>query len=237
MSRIGLLWEKGVGHEAFPLVSPALLWLAFVPLLAVNKLAVYLVYPVAVFAVLLALGFQAGRLGGPLAGTGSGVFRPFLSFLAGLAAFLAWASVETLYPMPPHGLAALGNIGEPFNPYYVFGPGTLARGLAAFRVLGAGIVLPVVAEVAIRGWLMRRLIARDFLSVPLATFTPLSFFVGTVAFGLFRPVAFGPEIGSALVLGIWFLASRNFAGVLLASILCHTLAALDAVTAARWVLW
>ena len=237
MNRIRLLWEKGVGHEAFPLVSPALLWLAFVPLLALHKLAVYLVYPIQVFVVLLALGFQAARLGGPLAGTGSGVFRPFLSFLAGLAAFLAWAGVQTLYPTPPHGLAFLGNIGEPFNPYFIFGQGTIARGLAAFRVFGAGLLLPVVAEIVIRGWLMRRLIARDFLSVPLATYTPFSFFIGTLAFGLFRPLAFGPEIGAALILGIWFLASRNFAGVLLASILCHTLAALDAVTAARWVLW
>ncbi|WP_093282237.1 CPBP family glutamic-type intramembrane protease [Verrucomicrobium sp. GAS474] len=230
-------YGRAVAHPAFPVLFPALLWLAFTPLLAIHPLAVYVVYPIQVFAVLIALGFQASRLGVPLAGSGAGVFRPMFSFGAGLLAFAAWAVVQTVWPMPPHGLALPGNVGEPFNPYYIFGAGAVARGEAAFRLLGAGIVLPLVAEMAIRGWLMRRLIARDFLSVPLASFTPFSFLASTVAFALFRPTACGPEIAAALILGIWFLASRNFAGVLLASIVCHLLAALDAVTAAKWVLW
>ncbi|HEY8965543.1 MAG TPA: CPBP family glutamic-type intramembrane protease [Candidatus Methylacidiphilales bacterium] len=222
---------------AFPLLFPLGVWLAFIPLCVLHRDAVYLVYPVQVFVVLIALAFQAARFAEPLAGNGSGVFRPVLAVVAGLLGFAGWAIVQTIWPMPPHGLSLLGHAGEPFNPFFVFGDGAVARGLAAFRLLGSAVVLPLVAEIAIRGWLMRRLIARDFLSVPLAAFAPLSFVVSTLAFGLLRPAAFGPEIGAALVLGIWFLASRNFAGLLLASVVCHTLAALDALTASRWVLW
>ncbi len=234
---ISSLWGKVQEYPAFPLATPALLWLAFLPLQALHPLAVYLVYPIQVFAVLVALGFQASRFAAPLAGPDGGVFRPAFSVGAGLLAFAAWAVVETLWPMPPHGFALPGHLGEPFNPYYVFGSGAIARGLAAFRILGGGVVLPLAVEVALRGWLMRRMIARDFLAIPLGATTPFSFGIGTAAFALFRPDAFGPELGAAVVLGIWFLASRNFAGLLLASILCHTLAALDALTASKWVLW
>jgi CAAX prenyl protease-like protein len=57
----------------------------------------------------------------------------------------------------------------------------------AFRVVGAVVVVPVVEELAFRGFLQRRLVAEDFSAVPQGKFTPLSLAVSALAFGMLHP--------------------------------------------------
>jgi exosortase E/protease (VPEID-CTERM system) len=54
----------------------------------------------------------------------------------------------------------------------------------SLRVLGAVVVVPIVEELAFRGYLLRRLIARDFDLVSFRRWTPLAFVVSSLAFGL-----------------------------------------------------
>lgn len=63
----------------------------------------------------------------------------------------------------------------------------LRVGWLGFRVLGAVVVVPIVEELAFRGYLQRRLIAEDFGAVPQGKFTPLSLAVSALAFGLLHP--------------------------------------------------
>jgi exosortase E/protease (VPEID-CTERM system) len=53
-----------------------------------------------------------------------------------------------------------------------------------FRVIGAVAVVPVIEELAFRGFLQRRLIGEDFAAVPQGKFTVLSLGVSALAFGL-----------------------------------------------------
>jgi exosortase E/protease (VPEID-CTERM system) len=53
-----------------------------------------------------------------------------------------------------------------------------------FRVVGAVVTVPLAEELAFRGFLTRRLIAREFDQVPLGRFTWLSFLLSSVLFGV-----------------------------------------------------
>ena len=53
----------------------------------------------------------------------------------------------------------------------------------AFRVIGATITVPIAEELAFRGYLMRKLVADDFDSVPIGNFTWLSFLASSILFG------------------------------------------------------
>lgn len=63
-------------------------------------------------------------------------------------------------------------------------PGWLAGGWLAFRLIGAVCTVPIAEELAFRGYLVRRLQATDFESVPPARFTALSFVLSSGLFGL-----------------------------------------------------
>ena len=51
------------------------------------------------------------------------------------------------------------------------------------RVLGSSLIVPVVEELAFRGYLLRRIISADFMSVSPKKFTLASFLVSSVVFG------------------------------------------------------
>jgi CAAX prenyl protease-like protein len=54
----------------------------------------------------------------------------------------------------------------------------------AFRVAAAVITVPIAEELAFRGYLARRLVKREFDSVPFSAVTPLAILLSSAAFGL-----------------------------------------------------
>ncbi len=52
-----------------------------------------------------------------------------------------------------------------------------------FRVFGSVVIVPLAEELAFRGYLVRRLIAADFESVPVDRFTWPSFLISSLLFG------------------------------------------------------
>jgi CAAX prenyl protease-like protein len=68
---------------------------------------------------------------------------------------------------------------EPFQAGY--GQGTV---LAAMKLFGAAIVVPIMEELFWRSFLLRYLISPRFASVPLGTFSLSSFLISIVLFGL-----------------------------------------------------
>jgi exosortase E/protease (VPEID-CTERM system) len=53
----------------------------------------------------------------------------------------------------------------------------------SIRLLGFVVITPLAEELAFRGYLMRRLVNADFQSVPISTFTWLSFILSSLVFG------------------------------------------------------
>jgi exosortase E/protease (VPEID-CTERM system) len=124
----------------------------------------------------------------------------------------------------------------------------LAAGLAAlpqgaravwllFRVLGAVITVPVVEELAFRGFLLRRLVSRDFESVSFQRFTWVALIVSSLAFGLMH----GDRWIAGSLAGAVYAAVMIRRGHLGSAILAHatTNAMLAAwvLLAGRWQYW
>jgi CAAX prenyl protease-like protein len=105
-----------------------------------------------------------------------------------------------------------------------------------FRVLGSVIVVPLAEELAFRGYLLRKLIARDFENVPLDQFTWVSFIGSSVLFGLLhgRWVA-GTLAGMAYA---WAVYRRGQLGdAVLAHMTTNALIAACVLLQGRWALW
>lgn len=103
-----------------------------------------------------------------------GSLLPSPSFEAtglGILVFAVWIALEpTLEPTD-----------EPaFVSQWIAGAG---MGWVVFRIIGSVVVVPIVEELAFRGYLLRRLISRDFTQVSYLHFTWVSFFMSSIAFG------------------------------------------------------
>ncbi len=156
-----------------------------------------------------------------------GSLTPSLSWEAtaiGLLVFAVWLAMEpTLEPTE-----------EPlFIGQWVAGTGLL---WVAFRVVGSVIVIPIVEELAFRGYLLRRLISPDFTTVSYVKFTWLSFFVSSIAFG-----ALHSRWGAGIFAGLLFAMAQMRRGRIGDAIWAHAVA--NACIAAAvlggnyWTLW
>jgi exosortase E/protease (VPEID-CTERM system) len=116
----------------------------------------------------------------------------------------------------------------------------LTSGLAAtwliFRVLGSVIVVPLIEELAFRGYLIRKLIAKDFENVPFGQFSWFSFIVTSVLFGLLhdRWIA-GTLAGMGYALVLYH--RRQLVDAIIAHMTTNALIAIFVLTQARWSLW
>ncbi len=104
------------------------------------------------------------------------------------------------------------------------------------RVLGSVVVIPIAEELAFRGYLYRRLIAREFEHVPPATRALLPLALSSLAFGAIH----GGIAGGALA-GLLFAFAMLRAGSLLAPIVAHAVAnlavAVYVMAFDQWWLW
>jgi CAAX prenyl protease-like protein len=69
-----------------------------------------------------------------------------------------------------------------YNPFQAGGSAGYA--FAGIRLLGAAVIVPIMEELFWRSFLLRYLVSSRFDTVPLGTFTPTSFLIGMVLFGL-----------------------------------------------------
>jgi exosortase E/protease (VPEID-CTERM system) len=94
--------------------------------------------------------------------------------------------------------------------------------LAAFwltaRVLGSAVVVPVVEELAFRGYLLRRLIDADFTAVSPRVFTASSFLISSAAFGLLHGRWF-----AGILAGMIYAAAQYRHGRVTDAIVAHAM--------------
>ena len=147
-----------------------------------------------------------------------------LAIAVGLLVFAAWITFDS-------GWAIVGGSGGGFDPRHA--DGRLDIPLVALRIFGTAMAVPVMEELFWRSFLMRRIDARDFLSVDPRAVSTLAFGLSCALFasehtlwfaGLFAGVAYGllyrrcrnlwiPIVSHATTnatLAIWILATRNW---------------------------
>ena len=105
-----------------------------------------------------------------------------------------------------------------------------------FRVLGSVIVVPVVEELAFRGYLLRKLISKDFNRVSFQHFTWFSFLFSSLLFGLLHGRWFvGALAGMAYAFALY--RKGRISDAVLAHMTTNGLIALTVLTQERWALW
>lgn len=123
------------------------------------------------------------------------------AFGIGAVVFFAWLALAPL-------------AGDPGALPEVSGPVHLPR--LALRMLGAVAVVPIVEELAFRGWLLRRLAAADFESVAYDRAGPLAVLASSLLFG-----AMHEQVVAGTIAGIGYALAAARRGRLVDAVAAH----------------
>jgi CAAX prenyl protease-like protein len=105
-----------------------------------------------------------------------------------------------------------------------------------FRAVGSVLIVPIVEELAFRGYLTRRLIAEEFDSVPMGQFSWFAFLVSSVIFGLLH----GRWLAGTLagMLFAWALYRRGrLTDAVLAHATANGLITIYVLNTQNWAAW
>ena len=212
---------------AFIAVDEALHHAARQQWLTLPEGALYYLYPVKTIAVALLLYTYRDRY----RELNLGELRPIRTSaavcLVGLATFVIWVSADWIFPLtaPPSG----------FDPQLL--PGGPVRVLmAATRVAGAVLVVPLMEEIFWRSFLLRYLVDADFESVPLAKFTWGSFLITTVLFGLEHHLIVAGMVAGAIYSTVLY-KTRSLAQCVLAHAVTNLALACYVLYTGKWYFW
>jgi exosortase E/protease (VPEID-CTERM system) len=180
----------------------------------------YALAPIAALAVLLRMRKRLPRL--PWSPT-------WQAPAVGAAVFIMWWAFER-YVSPGAGAsadlhAAVNSINSPARELWIVG-----------RVVGSMCVVPVVEELAFRGYLLRRIISSDIEPVPFDRFTWASFLVSSFAFGLLHQRWLAGVLGGMAFAGIQYHRGR-IADAIVAHAVANGLIALAVLWANQWSMW
>jgi exosortase E/protease (VPEID-CTERM system) len=214
--------DAGIGKPlAAALLAPLLVLMAASMLTSASSSGFDVLYPVRVVAIALVL-YYFRKSYKELLGWQWTWQAPAI----GIAVFAIWMLLE---PNVDSSKTALSQ-----------GLAELTSGTAAvwlvFRVLGSAIAIPLAEELAFRGYLIRKLIAKDFENVPLGQFSWFSFVLTSVLFGLLheRWLA-GTLAGMGYALALYH--RRQLGDAVIAHVTTNALIAIFVLTQARWSLW
>jgi len=116
-------------------------------------------------------------------------------------------------------------------------PGSARMVWLAVRTVAAVVTVPIAEELAFRGFLIRRLMSRDFESIDPRTFTYVSVLVSSVAFGLLH----GERWLAGIVAGLFYSAAYLFRGRIGDAVAAHgttnALIAAYVLFRGKWYLW
>jgi exosortase E/protease (VPEID-CTERM system) len=145
--------------------------------------------------------------------------------LIGFLVFAMWIALDASYSGSGGATRTMPDLA----------PGLLAAWLA-FRVVGTVITVPIAEELAFRGYLLRKLVASDFESVPPTRFTWLSFLGSSVLFGLMHQSWLAGTLAGAGF--AWAVYRRGrVTDAIVAHMTANALIVATAFTFGRWDLW
>jgi hypothetical protein len=210
-------------------IAPFLVFIGFMAIDAAIHLPADWYYAMRFLAVLLTIAF---------------VSRPVLSFRAGfplasigigIAVFLIWIGPDLLFGYRHHWLFDNSLTGAAASSI----PPALKRNVMfiVLRVASSVALVPVLEELFWRGWLMRWLIAKDFLKVPLGTYTPTAFWIVAVLFASEHGPYWEVGLAAGIVYNWWIVHTRNLADCMLAHAVTNGLLSVYVLTTGQWQYW
>ncbi|MFI4887055.1 MAG: exosortase E/protease, VPEID-CTERM system, partial [Steroidobacterales bacterium] len=144
----------------------------------------------------------------------------------GAAVFALWLTAAR-WVVTPHGMpAGLAAMSAHSRDLWI-----------AARCLTGIVVVPIAEEIAYRGYLLRRLLAEDFESVPFGSigWTPL--LVTAVAFGVLHGALWLPGIAAGVAYGLVLIRTGRMGEAVAAHATSNLLLAAWVLAAGQWQLW
>lgn len=146
--------------------------------------------------------------------------------LAGLLAFALWLA-GTRATMPPHVVPSALMISGPFSgPAWIIG-----------HIVTAVLVLPLVEELAFRGYLLRRFSSADFESIAPESVGWRPLLASSAAFGLCQAPFWLPGLLAGAVFGLIYMRTRRLGEALAAHVMANGLTAGVVLTGFQGQLW
>jgi CAAX prenyl protease-like protein len=210
-------------------VAPFLAFLAFMAVERAIALPPQWFYLLRFFAVLSIIAF---------------ISWPFLSFRAafplpsmgiGIAVFLIWIGPDVLFGYRHHWL-----FDNPITGAAASSAAPALKRNVAFvllRVLTSTALVPILEELFWRGWLMRWLIGKNFLKVPLGAYAPAAFWIVAVLFASEHGPYWEVGLAAGVIYNWWIIHTRNLADCMLAHAVTNALLSVYVLTTGQWQYW
>jgi exosortase E/protease (VPEID-CTERM system) len=116
-------------------------------------------------------------------------------------------------------------------------PAHWAAAWLAIRVIGYTVTVPLVEELAFRGYLMRRLIREDFSRLPVGLFTWSSFLLSSVLFGALHGGSWVAGTLAGMTFAIALYQRRAIGDAVVAHATTNGLIAMYVFATGRWSVW
>lgn len=156
--------------------------------------------------------------------------------LLGLAVFLIWIAPDILWPGYRNGPALHNKLTGGLHSSLTLG--AIHSGWVLFwRSFRAVLLAPIAAELFWRGWLMRRLISRDFEEIPVGSYTSLAFWLVAVLFAAFERPYWDVGLAAGILYNWWAVRSRSLADVIWMHSVANACLSAYVIGAGAWQYW
>ena len=146
--------------------------------------------------------------------------------VAGLAVFAAWIIAARMI-LPPHGMpAAVAALAPVSRSAWIIG-----------HILVSVGVVPVVEELAFRGYLMRRLRSADFESLLPRQAGNVALIISAVVFGLCQGPFWLPGVIAGVVFGLVYARTERLGEAVAGHVTANTLISMVVLARSQWQLW
>jgi hypothetical protein len=149
------------------------------------------------------------------------------SFVVGIVIFVLWVGLDGLYPVYASA--------DVYYDLSIFNTSIFIL-LLAVRLIGSVIVAAFIEELFNRSFLLRYIIDADYRSVPIGTYTPLSFIIVTLFFG-FAHFQWLPALITAALLNLLIYKEKHISACITAHATANLLLLVYVVTTGNWHFW
>lgn len=160
---------------------------------------------------------------------------PMLSIAIGVAVFAIWIGPDQLFNYRHHWLFENSITGKALSSL----PPDL-KGNTPFQVLrciSSFALVPVIEELFWRGWMMRWLIAHDFLKVPLGQYATSAFWTVAILFASEHGPYWEVGLAAGIIYNWWLVRTRNLADCILAHAVTNALLCGWVLATDQWQYW
>jgi CAAX prenyl protease-like protein len=160
---------------------------------------------------------------------------PLRSIVVGLAVFGIWIAPDVLFGYRHSWLfenSITGSAVSSLSPH-------LKKNVAfmALRCVSSFALIPILEELFWRGWMMRWLIDKEFLKVPLGTYQRSAFWIVALLFASEHGPYWEVGLAAGIIYNWWIIRTRNLADCILAHGVTNAALSAYVLITDQWQYW